>query len=625
MVSRLLSQPSLVSPAATTTSLKSAAFGLSVLADLDSLAKLTTHKNLCTSVTAILSDTSVSTTVQVSALRVAALAKCSGFKVSQATKDMLQSQLESDSASSIYDATMAIFALVDANAVKTNEFVFTGAVDTLAGLSDSSSGLCVSRTGAKRGSAINAGKVMEALGHIFRRVSDIQDRIGAKVRAVAKTVTPLLSKCTQGSSFGFRSKADTVVSSVGHVVRGVSALYAALSEELDVSAAFASGLGEYAVKNKQSSVPEHISHVLSAVGLLSSDDVASPIALTASASSDSARVTNVLGNKISDASVSIKQVKDQSGKVVASDVRVSGSGPKFTLGLDKLDVQVGQYEVELTASAKVGGKKVSSSNTISYTKFGTLSAKSVRIVAAASKDTSASSGGSRASFPNKITGTVDATKAQYLLVTVELDGTAPAHQVFVQFRASTGVTSSFVAVKSSGNTYVAKINLGLTDTANALAAGAGTYQITVIAGSSFASQGVTWPCGSIELNIASPTYSPNRFQPLPEQHHTFGAPSKRPFRIISMIFSGVVLLPLFVLLWGFAHVGLSLQLPKSVGQGFYALGFHSSIAAILLLYVVYWLGLSIFHAMIGMAILGPVALFFGNRALHGHYEQRQSE
>jgi len=99
-----------------------------------------------------------------------------------------------------------------------------------------------------------------------------------------------------------------------------------------------------------------------------------------------------------------------------------------------------------------------------------------------------------------------------------------------------------------------------------------------------------------------------------ELRHTFRAPETRPRAVVSYIFTILVLAPLAWLLYSLSTVGLNLRFPSGVGY-IWTMLFQLSILSILLLFIVYWAMLNIFQALVGLALLGLVALFTGNQAL----------
>jgi len=122
------------------------------------------------------------------------------------------------------------------------------------------------------------------------------------------------------------------------------------------------------------------------------------------------------------------------------------------------------------------------------------------------------------------------------------------------------------------------------------------------------------------LPAAPASYVSPRIQtrniPLPEIHHQFRLPEKRPSEAISLGFTGLVLSPLLILFVGLIRVGANIsRFPTSFMGLVFALSFEASIISILLLFVLYWLYLNMFQTLGYLAILSIPTIIFGQRTL----------
>jgi len=111
------------------------------------------------------------------------------------------------------------------------------------------------------------------------------------------------------------------------------------------------------------------------------------------------------------------------------------------------------------------------------------------------------------------------------------------------------------------------------------------------------------------------------FHPLPEIHHTFRPEHQAPPQFVSLVFTGVVLAPWFVL------VGLWSNIPYKL-PGFSSpsiLSFLGTLAAFEGLLFWYWVDLKLGQVLTYGAILGAFTFATGNRALSYIAKQRLGE
>ncbi|XP_020261942.1 dolichyl-diphosphooligosaccharide--protein glycosyltransferase subunit 2-like [Asparagus officinalis] len=107
-----------------------------------------------------------------------------------------------------------------------------------------------------------------------------------------------------------------------------------------------------------------------------------------------------------------------------------------------------------------------------------------------------------------------------------------------------------------------------------------------------------------------------RFGPKQEISHIFRLPEKRPPKELSYTFFGLTLLPLVGFLIGLMRLGINLKgFPSSALPATFSVLFHSGIAAILLLYALFWLKLNLFTTLKVLGFLGAFLIFVGHRTL----------
>ncbi|KAJ8438508.1 hypothetical protein Cgig2_008995 [Carnegiea gigantea] len=108
----------------------------------------------------------------------------------------------------------------------------------------------------------------------------------------------------------------------------------------------------------------------------------------------------------------------------------------------------------------------------------------------------------------------------------------------------------------------------------------------------------------------------SRFGPKAEISHIFRAPEKRPPKELSLAFLGLALVPLAGFLLGLLRLGVNFKnFPKSGLPAAFATLFHLGLAAVLGLYVLFWLKLNLFTTLKVLGFLGVFLVFVGHRTL----------
>jgi oligosaccharyltransferase complex subunit delta (ribophorin II) len=204
------------------------------------------------------------------------------------------------------------------------------------------------------------------------------------------------------------------------------------------------------------------------------------------------------------------------------------------------------------------------------------------------------------------------------------------HQAFVIFtNQETNEQAIFVAHRQ-GRKY--KLALGLDSNVQAFHARSGKYSIHLVVGDSFVQNPIYWELGTVQINFGKQSQNLTvstgleHYQPLPEIHHTFNPPAKRPKEIISLFFTAAVLVPLLVLFIGLGYVRANIRgFPFSGASFLWATGFQGCIGAILALFVIYWLKLNMIQALGYLALIGIPTVFLGQKALRHVAQTRIAE
>nr|AFK35219.1 unknown [Lotus japonicus] len=155
----------------------------------------------------------------------------------------------------------------------------------------------------------------------------------------------------------------------------------------------------------------------------------------------------------------------------------------------------------------------------------------------------------------------------------------------------------------------------------------GKYDIELTVGDTVMENSFLRLLGHVELDFpeapekaARPPTPPvdpySRYGPKAEINHIFRVPEKRPAQELFLAFLGLILLPFIGFLVGLLRLGVNLKnFPSSTVPATFAILFHGGIAAVLLLYVLFWLKLDLFTTLKALGFLGAFLLFVGHRIL----------
>ncbi|XP_057963619.1 dolichyl-diphosphooligosaccharide--protein glycosyltransferase subunit 2 [Malania oleifera] len=209
-------------------------------------------------------------------------------------------------------------------------------------------------------------------------------------------------------------------------------------------------------------------------------------------------------------------------------------------------------------------------------------------------------------------------------LTTPLGNAFKPHQAFLKLRHESKVEHIFV-VGGSGKEFETILDfLGLVDKLFYLS---GTYDIQLTVGDSVMENSFLLALGHIELDLPEPPEKSTRPPPQPldpylrygpkaEITHIFRAPEKRPPQELSLAFLGLTFLPLVGFLVGLLRLGVNLKsFPASAAPAIFAILFQLGIAAVLLLYVLFWLKLDLFTTLKTLGLLGAFLVFVGHRIL----------
>ncbi|KAJ6938559.1 hypothetical protein NC651_005095 [Populus alba x Populus x berolinensis] len=217
------------------------------------------------------------------------------------------------------------------------------------------------------------------------------------------------------------------------------------------------------------------------------------------------------------------------------------------------------------------------------------------------------------------------------------------HQAILKLTHETKVEHSFV-VGSSGKQF--EINLDFLGLVEKFFYLSGKYNVQLTVGDAVMENSFLKAIGHLDLDLPEPPEkAPQpppqpldqnlRYGPKAEITHIFRAPEKLPPKELSHAFLGLTLFPLLGFLVGMSsgeHQEFSLPLsirtekllrlgvnlknfPSSSVPAMFAVLFHLGIAAVLLLYALFWLKWDLFTTLKALGFLGAFLMFVGHRIL----------
>ncbi|XP_027364040.1 dolichyl-diphosphooligosaccharide--protein glycosyltransferase subunit 2-like isoform X3 [Abrus precatorius] len=198
------------------------------------------------------------------------------------------------------------------------------------------------------------------------------------------------------------------------------------------------------------------------------------------------------------------------------------------------------------------------------------------------------------------------------------------HQALLKLRHETKVEHVFVVGNTGKKFEIILDFLGLVEKLFYLS---GRYDIELTIGDAVMENSFLRLLGHVELDLpeapekaARPPLPPvdpySRYGPKAEIIHLFRAPEKRPPQNLSLAFLGLTLLPFIGFLVGLLRLGVNLKnFPGSAVPATFGILFHLGIAAVLFLYVLFWLKLDLFTTLKTLGLLGAFLMFVGHRIL----------
>ncbi|CAL9165647.1 dolichyl-diphosphooligosaccharide--protein glycosyltransferase subunit 2-like [Musa acuminata AAA Group] len=198
------------------------------------------------------------------------------------------------------------------------------------------------------------------------------------------------------------------------------------------------------------------------------------------------------------------------------------------------------------------------------------------------------------------------------------------HQVFLKLRHESKVEHIFALESSARQFKIILDFLGLVEKFYYLS---GRYEIELAIGDAAMENSFLRVLGYIDLDLPEPPEKASRpppqpvdpysrFGPKPEISHIFRSPEKRPPKELSFGFLSLTIVPLVGFLIGLLRLGVNFKgFPSSSVPALFSILFHAGIAAVLVLYGLFWLKLDLFTTLKALGLLGVFLIFVGHRTL----------
>jgi oligosaccharyltransferase complex subunit delta (ribophorin II) len=198
-----------------------------------------------------------------------------------------------------------------------------------------------------------------------------------------------------------------------------------------------------------------------------------------------------------------------------------------------------------------------------------------------------------------------------------------AHQTFMRLtNQKTKQEVIFVAEDDGAGVYRFDLDIGAkSKDFNYLS---GKYTMELIVGDAVIENPITWNMADVQLTFSEESVSSTpdqyRYAKKPEIKHMFREPEKRPPAAVSNLFTGLVLLPLLILVILWIKIGANVS---NFSFSLSTIGFHLGMTGIFALYGCYFLSLNMFTTLRYLAIIGLPTFLFGNKLLSGIAAKRK--
>ncbi|CAI5511451.1 unnamed protein product [Closterium sp. Naga37s-1] len=502
---------------------------------------------------------------------------------------------------------------------------------TWAAAKDSQGASSVAATGV----ALEALAALKELGLVDeKQVSAVTDAVGSLFSLLTADSDP------SGNAVSFFSaspaEGGTLVATAS-AITGYLALASTLASPLAVRPPKVAEAGRYLVAALPLSLAEAAAWA-EALAVLDNNPIFVPIFLSSpghiSVSADptlTVSVTTALGGKVPGVAVKLQSATIGGGSAASGKELTAGKdGVSFSAKPFSKASTLGVYTLKFKITPPADSAFIAGSASVERPLLLSASMAVTGVtVAVLDSDGATPESEKKLDFEKRTNFTdLSATHLQKLRVSLSL--ATPSGKAFVPHHAvlqlvnGIGMAYSFL-LKPSGSTL--SVQLELLEMMERLFYHSGEYTLKLFVGDAVMDNSFDWQLGSVDLDLpAAPETAPKlpprpeslaeRFSAKPEIAHIFRKPDSRPAFVVSYSFVALVLLPLVVLLVGLAVLGVNLKAFPSGGVPLLsALAFHGGIAALLLLYVAFWVQVNLFTTLKLILLLAVLTAIPGHQVL----------
>ncbi|XP_058197143.1 dolichyl-diphosphooligosaccharide--protein glycosyltransferase subunit 2-like [Rhododendron vialii] len=427
------------------------------------------------------------------------------------------------------------------------------------------------------------------------------------------------------------------------VVRGLTAVASATSGSINLPGDKILGLGKFFLAIGIPDSAKGFYSQIEALACLESNRVSIPLILSLPATVLSltrkdqlkVRVTTVLGSKAPPLSVKLIQAFNSGSKdasiIESQELKFDSENDAHLLDVVLKSVDAGKYhfvfEIVLHDSENKNIYATGGRTKVPIYVTGVIKVDNAEI-SVLDSDLGSVETQKKLDLPGETALSLSANHLQKLRLSFQL--TTPfgspfqPHQAFLKLRHETQVEHIFVLGNSGKQFEIMLDFLGLVDKFFYLS---GRYDIQLAVGDAVMENSYLLELGNIDLDLPEPPEKASRAPPQPvdlylrygpkaEITHIFRSPEKRPPPELSLAFFALVLLPILGFVVGLLRLGVNLKnFPTATVSATFAILFHLGIAAVLLLYVLFWVKLDLFTTLKALGFLGIFLMFVGHRTL----------
>lgn len=338
-------------------------------------------------------------------------------------------------------------------------------------------------------------------------------------------------------------------------------------------------------------------------------------------------VTNLLGQPVGEITVVAESAKrKEDGAVVISKQRLNPKSSDFTLyelSFYNAKTPRGFYTIHLTLTPREGGKLVGLTDNIIEVKVTSEGSIDNAELVVADRDAATQAKTYKLNYPNALSEKLEADYHQKLTVKFQIkdkqnDEFIRVQQAFLRFtNKKNNKEVIYLAEATGGVNSQYKADVDFTTNANDFRHQSGAYELTLVVGDALLQNSFAWKLNDpIQLTFheeaQTGTDRQDLYRPKKEIIHQFREEEKRPPAVVSMVFSGLTLLPLLILLILWLKLGFNLS---GLPLGLSPLGFHISHGAAFALMFFYWKYLDMFQTIRYLALIAIPLFIFGHRLL----------